>query len=78
MKINRCTRCGSFYTSAGDVCPNCISKDNQELSAFKTYLENNQNETSLNNVTLKTGISQSNLNRFLGYDGLQGFEKNFK
>ena len=78
MKINRCTRCGGFYTSTGDVCPNCTSKDNQELSAFKTYLENNQNETSLNNVALKTGISQSNLNRFLGYDGFQGFEKNFK
>ena len=78
MKINRCTRCGGFYTSAGDVCPNCVSKDTQEFSAFKTYLENNTNETSLNNVSLKTGISQANLNRFLGYDGLQGFEKNFK
>lgn len=78
MKINRCIRCGNFYTSKGDVCPNCVSKDNMELSAFKTYLENNQNETSLNNVSLKTGISQNNLNRYLGYEGLQSFEKNFK
>ena len=78
MKINRCMRCGNFYTSAGDVCPNCVNKDNMEFSAFKTYLENNQNETSLNNVSLKTGISQNNLNRYLGYEGLEGFGKNFK
>ena len=78
MKINRCIRCGGFYTSEGDVCPNCIAKDNMELSVFKAYLENNINETSLNNVSLKTGISQSNLNRFLGYNGFENFEKNFK
>lgn len=78
MKINKCVRCGNFYTSVGDVCPKCVNKDNQEFAAFKTYLENNENETSLNNVSIKTGISQTNLNRFLGYDGLQDFESNFK
>ncbi len=78
MKINRCIRCGGFYTSEGDVCPNCITKDNMELSVFKTYLENNVNETSLNNVSIKTGISTPNLNRFLGYEGFEDFEKNFK
>ena len=78
MKINRCTRCGNFYTSDGDVCPNCIIKDNQELSTFRNYLEQNQAETSLNNVSLKTGISQNNLTRFLGYDGFKQFGKNFK
>ena len=56
MKINRCTRCGSFYTSEGDVCPNCIAKDNMELSVFKTYLENNEEETSLNNVSRALGF----------------------
>ena len=78
MKINRCIRCGSFYTSEGDVCPNCTTKDNMELSVFKTYLENNLDETSLNNVSMKTGISTLNLNRFLGYDGFEDFGKNFK
>ena len=78
MKINRCIRCGGFYTCEGDVCPNCVTKDNMELSVFKTYLENNVDETSLNNVSMKTGISTLNLSRFLGYDGLENFEKNFK
>lgn len=78
MKINRCSRCGGFYASDGDVCPNCISKDNKELSVFKNYLEQNGTETSLNNISIKTGITQNNLTRFLGYDGLQEFGKNFK
>lgn len=78
MKINRCIRCGGFYTSEGDVCPNCVAKDNMELSVFKTYLENNIDETSLNNVSMKTGISTPNLNRFLSYGGFEDFEKNFK
>ena len=78
MKISKCIRCGSFYMSDGDVCPNCIRKDNQELSMFKTYLEENEKETSLNNVSFKTGISQSNLTRFLGYEGFEDYEKNFK
>ncbi len=78
MKINRCIRCGGVYTSEGDVCPKCVTKDNMELSVFKTYLENHENETSLNNISMKTGISTPNLNRFLGYEGFEDFEKNFK
>ena len=78
MKINRCSRCGNFYTSNGDVCPNCIAKDNKELSVFKNYLENNEDETSLNNISFKTGISQSNLTRFLSYEGFEDLGKNFK
>lgn len=78
MKINRCIRCGGFYTCEGDVCPNCVTKDNMELSVFKTYLENNKNETSLNVVSMETGISTPNLNRFLSNGDFEDFEKNFK
>lgn len=77
MEINRCSRCGNFYTSGGNVCPNCALKDNLELSVFKTYLEENASETSLNNVAYKTGISQTNLTRFLGYEDFKDYGKNF-
>ena len=30
MEFNRCSRCGSFYVSEGNVCPNCSKKDNAE------------------------------------------------
>ena len=41
MELNRCTRCGAFHVNGGDVCPKCASKDNLELSTFKSYIEQN-------------------------------------
>ncbi len=75
MEINKCSRCGNFYVSEGNVCPNCKLKDNMELSTFKSYMEKNEDETSLNNISFKTGISQANLTRFLSYDGFESFGK---
>lgn len=68
MEFNRCSRCGNFYMSNGNVCPKCSLKDNFELSTFKNYIEENGLNTSLNNISGQTGISVKNLNRFLGYD----------
>jgi hypothetical protein len=33
---------------------------------------------SLEQVAVSTGISEKNLNRFLNYDGLEGYKKLFK
>ena len=79
MELVRCSRCGIFYTNGGYVCPKCTDKDNFELSTFKTYVEENGIELeSLSQVAQNTGISEKNLNRFLSYDGLQGYKKLFK
>lgn len=69
MEFKKCDRCGCFYTSNDNVCCNCLVKDNSDLSKFKTYMEeNNFTELSLNNISIETGISKKNLNRFLSYD----------
>lgn len=79
MEVVRCSRCGAFYTNGGYVCSKCTDKDNFELSAFKNYVEENGVELeSLSQVSIYTGISEKNLNRFLDYDGLQGYKKLFK
>lgn len=79
MEVNRCSRCGAFYTNLGYVCSKCIDKDNFELSVFKNFIEENGVEIdSLNQVAVSTGISEKNLNRFLNYDGLEGYKKLFK
>lgn len=79
MEVARCSRCGAFYTSSGYVCPKCTNKDNMELSTFKNFVEKNGVELqSLNQVSVFTGISEKNLNRFLNYDGLEGYKKLFK
>ena len=69
MEFNRCTRCGGFYVSQGDVCPKCITKDNLELGNFKTYVQENGLSNSLDTISGETGISVKNLNRFISYGG---------
>lgn len=71
MEFKRCNRCGCFFTSNDDVCCNCLSKDKFEMSKFKNFIEENNNLNqihSLNELSLQTGISSKNINRFLGYE----------
>lgn len=74
MEFNRCSRCGSFYVSEGNVCPKCASKDGFEFSTFKTYIEENGFENSLETISGETGISVKNLNRFLGYEEFKKYK----
>ena len=79
MEVVRCSRCGAFYTNGGYVCSRCTDKDNLELSTFKNFVEENGVDVkSINQVSSFTGISEKNLNRFLNYDGLEGYKKLFK
>ena len=39
MEFNRCSRCGNFYVSEGNVCPNCSKKDGAEFIQFTSYLD---------------------------------------
>lgn len=78
MEVIRCSRCGAFYTNPGHVCSKCTPKDNFELSQFKNFVEENGLEiSSLEQVSSCTGISERNLNRFLDYEGLEGYKKLF-
>lgn len=78
MEFNKCGRCGDFYITDGYVCPKCSQKDGLEFSTFKTYIEEHSELNSLDNISGETGISVKNLNRFLGYNGLEGHEKQLK
>lgn len=78
MEFNRCSRCGSFYVSEGNVCPKCSVKDGFEFSTFKSYIEENGFENSLDTISGETGISVKNLNRFLGYDEFKGVKNSIK
>lgn len=78
MEVTRCSRCGAFYTNGGYVCARCASKDNMELSTFKSFVEENGLEVnSLSQISSQTGITEKNLNRFLNYEGLEGYKKLF-
>lgn len=70
MELNKCSRCGAFHSNGGDICPRCYNKDNLELSTFKSFIEEN-GLSSVDNISAQTGISQKNVNRFFGYQGIE-------
>lgn len=70
MELNKCSRCGVFHTNIGDVCAKCSGKDSLELSTFNSYIEEN-GISSIDTMATHTGIAQKNINRFIGYQGIE-------
>lgn len=66
MNFKKCERCGCFFTSNDTSCPNCIPKDNFEMSKLKNYLADNSSVDSIQEICLGTGISVKNINRYFG------------
>lgn len=79
MEFKKCERCGCFFASNDNVCYNCLTKDRFEMSKFKNFIEeNNINQiNSLSDLSIQTGISQKNLNRFLGYEDFNSISEQF-
>lgn len=77
MEFKKCERCGCFYTSNDNVCYNCLTKEKSEINKFKNYIEeNNINQiNSLNDISIQTGISGKNINRFLNYEDFSNVSK---
>ena len=65
MIFNKCERCGCFFTSDTNICCNCSSRDASDIAKLKTYFEEGITSTSLDSISLDTGITLKNLNRFL-------------
>ncbi len=57
---------------------NVVLKDGFEFSNFKSYVQENGLENSLDTISGETGISVKNLNRFLGYEEFKGFKNTLK
>ena len=67
MEFKKCERCGCFFTSSDMVCCNCIQKDKADINKLKSFFDVNSNiETNnLNVLSIQTGISEKNLNRYI-------------
>lgn len=68
MEFKKCVRCGSFFVTDGDVCQNCMPKDRLEHLKFQNYIDNNLQDTA-DTISLNTGISIRNVNRYLNQNG---------
>ena len=65
MKFNRCVRCGSFFSSEDCICPNCQAKDEIDKLSIRNYLANNDTPESIELLSLQSGVSLKNVNRYL-------------
>ena len=65
MNLNKCERCGCFFVSNDYVCPNCLKKDNNEISRLTNFLSEHDSSISINDLAKFTGIPIKNVNRFL-------------
>lgn len=65
MEFKKCERCGCFFLSESTVCENCMPKDNFEMSKLRNYFDGENYSSSINSISIDTGISVKNLNRYL-------------
>ena len=64
MEFKKCERCGCVFISQSNVCENCAPKDNFEMAKLENYLESENYSSSINSISVHTGISVRNLNRY--------------
>lgn len=70
MDFKKCNRCGCFYITDSSVCGNCEPKDNLEIAKLNNYIEKYGNNYSLDELSVSTGISIKNLNRYITDNGI--------
>ena len=76
MEIKKCARCGNFFETVNDVCNGCIPKDNKDVGKLKNFLNGYgylaENMTR-GEVSVNTGITLRNLNRFLQWNDFKAY-----
>ena len=77
MEFKKCIRCGSFYTSNNNLCSKCTQKDENEIVMLKNYFKENDSVVSLEQVSSETGITASNLDRYMNSEDFKEIYKNF-
>lgn len=73
MNFNKCSRCGCFFMSDSNICPNCQPKEQYEMNQLKDFLEEHTSQINIDDLSGSTGISVKNLNRFLAQEQFADF-----
>ena len=78
MEYKKCVRCGCFFLADEDVCCNCKPKDLCDSKILGDFLENTPNISSIEDISIGTGISTKNVSRFIesGKYTLENIDKN--
>lgn len=74
MNFHKCSRCGCFYVTDSNVCPNCQPKDKIEMGVLKNFLMDSLEENkTVEGISASTGISTKNIERFLSHNDFANF-----
>lgn len=65
MELKRCPRCGNFYNSELNVCQDCKTNENLDVSKVKGYIEQYGVNESTEEMAINTGVNVKNINRYL-------------
>lgn len=65
MNLNKCERCGCFFATKNAVCPNCQTKDSNDINCLKKFLSEQESHVSVENLSYGAGVSVKNINRYL-------------
>lgn len=74
MELNRCYRCGCFFATQNEVCPNCRPKDQNDQVNLSNYLQENGLPSSVEELSSFTNISVRNLNRYLAKEEFSQYQ----
>lgn len=74
-EFKKCERCGNFFVSNNNVCGNCSSKDEFEITKLKNYFELNSEASSLEEISNDTGITVKNLDRYMDFNEFKDVSK---
>ena len=66
MELKRCPRCGNFYNSDLNVCQDCKTNENLDVSKLKGYIGQYGMNASTEEMAINTGVNVKNINRYLG------------
>lgn len=78
MEFKKCPRCGSFFQSDLDVCQGCKTNESLDVQKLRNYFEENGvgMSTTIQDISVQTGINSRNLNRYLLNEEFAGMFNN--
>lgn len=76
MELKRCPRCGNFYNSDLNVCQDCKTNENLDVSKLKGYIDQYGANASSEEMAINTGVNVKNINRYLSDTEKYGLVEN--
>ncbi len=77
MEFKKCARCGCFFMSNNDVCCNCETRDRLDIAKLNNILNENTDFNSIQDLSIASGVTFNNLNRFIRNNKIDGLNNDF-